>query len=437
MKLFISYAHVDKSIVKEWIVDKLISGGHAVWFDDRISTGSDWKQTLDDEIQRCDALVFAMTPESVKSKWCLWELDKAIECRKGIIPVLLQSNTKVPKQLLSIQYVDFSNGATGDAVARLMGGIQRISPSQPQDLSTMQVKPFSRVLKILRDSAFASVLGIVAIIITLILANQPVSPSSPTPTNYPTETINVTSTVLTIAPVIIALRDVEIKSGPGPDFELLYLLYANQSLDVLGISQDRLWYLVLLPEGRSGWVLASTSGVRLDGNPAILRVMIPTLTPTHTHTYTNTPMPSNTVILTNTPTNTVSPTLTHTALSPTSTLTPTISATFTAVPPTPTITQPTATPQPTSTPVQAQTGTLQYPCDAQIIVTGSSGLLYIIYPRASDNSTPFTSVQPGSAVIILADRLVNGRKWYQIAFGNPQDTGWTWDSYVQPSQNCP
>jgi len=81
MRLFISYARVDKALVQDWVVNKLTAGGHEVWFDDRLIAGQGWQQQLSDQIQRNDALVYAMTPESVNSEWCRWELAKAVDYR--------------------------------------------------------------------------------------------------------------------------------------------------------------------------------------------------------------------------------------------------------------------------------------------------------------------------------------------------------------------
>lgn len=98
MRLFISYARVDKALVKDWVVSRLTAGGHEVWFDDRLFAGQGWEQQLSDEIQRSDTLVYCMTPESVNSEWCRWELRKAKEFGKSIIPVLLQARTVIPQR---------------------------------------------------------------------------------------------------------------------------------------------------------------------------------------------------------------------------------------------------------------------------------------------------------------------------------------------------
>jgi len=133
MHLFISYAHTDKRRIQE-LVEILRSGGHTPWFDVGLVVGKDWRDQLLTEIKRCDAFVYALSPDSVKSEWCQWEFARAIELGKPIIPVMIAPNTTLPKALEHLQYVDFSRGATGQAAARLMGGLSSIthtiSPSQ-------------------------------------------------------------------------------------------------------------------------------------------------------------------------------------------------------------------------------------------------------------------------------------------------------------------
>lgn len=62
------------------------------------------------------------------------------------------------------------------------------------------------------------------------------------------------------APIIVALRDLDIRQGPGAEFATLGILPTGNALDVLGITTDRLWYQVVLSDGRRGWVLAAATG---------------------------------------------------------------------------------------------------------------------------------------------------------------------------------
>lgn len=132
MRLFISYAHTDKWQVKQ-LVDILSQAGHQPWFDNQLMPGQDWKQALADAIKNCEALVYAMTPESVTSEWCTWEVKQAVEQNKPIIPILVQPKTQVPDYLQRYQYADFSEGPTVGNVAKLMGGLSAIAINLKQE----------------------------------------------------------------------------------------------------------------------------------------------------------------------------------------------------------------------------------------------------------------------------------------------------------------
>lgn len=123
MRLFISYSRVDKPTIESEIVPILKAMGHIPWFDYELIAGRDFKEQLLEEITNCDALVYALSPESVASEWCLWEYKKASELNKPIIPILLRVRTKLPVGLEDVQYVDFSSGSNGKdrqfAVAKL------------------------------------------------------------------------------------------------------------------------------------------------------------------------------------------------------------------------------------------------------------------------------------------------------------------------------
>jgi hypothetical protein len=144
MRLFISYAHDNKELVEQSIVSLLRAAGHDPWYDYHLLPGQDWQAELLNVITTCDALVYVMTPSSVKSEWCRWEVAKAIELDKPVVPVLLQA-AKLPRSMRSIQYVDFTQGVTGETAARLVGGLQKLSlhhaPAAPANPAGTPTRP--------------------------------------------------------------------------------------------------------------------------------------------------------------------------------------------------------------------------------------------------------------------------------------------------------
>ncbi len=160
-------------------------------------------------------------------------------------------------------------------------------------------------------------------------------------------------------PIARAVRSITTRSGPGSQYPTVMTLSADDEFDIIGISEDGGWYLVLLSDGSQGWLVSSEALVRTFGNiDAVPVAAAPTNTPTDTPTSTDTPTrtPTATHTVTNTPTNTPTDTPTSTD-TPTATNTPTSTPTDTATPtdtPTP---LPTATDTPTSTPTPTATAT--------------------------------------------------------------------------------
>lgn len=137
MRLFISYAHADKPRVKDLIVDYLVVEGHTVWFDERLVAGKLWQDQLRDEIERSDGVVFVISPASLKSEWCEWELFTAAQLGKKILPILLDPVEALPEYLSQTHYVDFTKCLTPVAIQGVKDGLQQMSTMQtPPPAST-------------------------------------------------------------------------------------------------------------------------------------------------------------------------------------------------------------------------------------------------------------------------------------------------------------
>jgi DNA segregation ATPase FtsK/SpoIIIE-like protein len=131
MRLFISYARIDITQVKP-LVEILRTGGHDPWFDRELLVGDDWKAQLQKALEASDGFVYALTPDSVASEWCQWEFAEAVRLGKPVIPVLIREETVLPPSIAARQYADFSDGVTGQAVARLLGGLAALAQKIPK-----------------------------------------------------------------------------------------------------------------------------------------------------------------------------------------------------------------------------------------------------------------------------------------------------------------
>lgn len=135
MKLFISYAHADKPIVQLEIVKLLSDAQHDVWYDHNLLPGETWEEEINRELKSADIFIAVLSPDSVASKWCNYELTLAINLRKPIIPILLRK-TPIPDSITSIQYVDFSQNKDKDeAKAKLLGGLNPLFLKSPGQYS--------------------------------------------------------------------------------------------------------------------------------------------------------------------------------------------------------------------------------------------------------------------------------------------------------------
>jgi len=96
-KIFISYSRKNKLFVRK--LNKAVDeSGIESWVDwEGIPPSSDWMVEITAAIEASDALVFVISPDSLKSKICMDELELGIKYNKKIIPVLYADPDKGQK----------------------------------------------------------------------------------------------------------------------------------------------------------------------------------------------------------------------------------------------------------------------------------------------------------------------------------------------------
>ncbi len=168
---------------------------------------------------------------------------------------------------------------------------------------------------------------------------QPTSPPAATNTATPGATATNTAVSPTIDPGTLlptaeacgepptaqAINNINVRSGPGTDYDILRTLTAGQVRVIVGRAEFAEWWVILLPNGRDGWVADFT--VRVQGYTGnVPLVAAPTLngsTPTPGPQWQPTLQPDcPTATPTQEPTATPSATATATAVAPTRTTTP-------------------------------------------------------------------------------------------------------------------
>lgn len=120
-----------------------------------------------------------------------------------------------------------------------------------------------------------------------------VVPDTPTPFFQPTQNTNVTS------PMAVAVTDANVRTGDSTLYPAIGALLRGQPAPVIGVSsRGSGWWLIVLADGRQGWIAPSTVRVTgtLGGIPAIDPPPTPTPTATPTPIATATPTLPNATI---------------------------------------------------------------------------------------------------------------------------------------------
>ena len=93
LKLFISYSRADMAAT-DVLVAELEQLGFKALIDRRdLPYGEQWQVELGDFIKASDAVVWLVSPDSVRSKWCNWELGEVGRLSKRLIPIRIRDTS--------------------------------------------------------------------------------------------------------------------------------------------------------------------------------------------------------------------------------------------------------------------------------------------------------------------------------------------------------
>jgi formylglycine-generating enzyme required for sulfatase activity len=113
LKVFISYSRRDSGEFADELLAGLELAGFSPFLDRHdIAAGEEWETRLGALIRQADTVVYVISPESVKSPRCEWEVEKAITEAKRVLPVIFKSvaDADVPAELQRRQFIHFDTG---------------------------------------------------------------------------------------------------------------------------------------------------------------------------------------------------------------------------------------------------------------------------------------------------------------------------------------
>ena len=86
--IFISYCHDDGSRVYP-LIERLERDGFRVWYDEGITPGDEWSETIATHLEGCSVFVAAITEASVNSHNCRNEINFAVQRNKDFVSLFL------------------------------------------------------------------------------------------------------------------------------------------------------------------------------------------------------------------------------------------------------------------------------------------------------------------------------------------------------------
>jgi len=237
------------------------------------------------------------------------------------LPVTVQTTASDPSGVIRIElWVD--GAKTAEAVSPASQG----QPTLTASLQWVPLIPGSHTLEIRAYNVQERVNEPVSVLVNAV---------GNSPTNTPTVTVTPeppTATVPAI-PSLTTLADLNVRAGPGTDYEFVGLLLSGKETEIIGRDENAQWWQIRFdpaPDG-VGWVIAGPSFstvINADGVPVVSAPGLPTDTPTATPSATPIPpteTPTATSIpSTDTPTATVTPTATEAIPQAELTISPTV-----------------------------------------------------------------------------------------------------------------
>ena len=119
LKVFISYSRRDMPFADR-LVAALDARGFEVMIDRRdLPKLEDWERELLGFIRRADTVIFVVSPHSIASKACAWEVEQVRANAKRLAPVVIADveGMPIPREISRINYLYFTDEAVFEARA--------------------------------------------------------------------------------------------------------------------------------------------------------------------------------------------------------------------------------------------------------------------------------------------------------------------------------
>lgn len=168
MEIFISYSRVNKDFALK-LAKELRVSDFPIWFDQLdIPTGVRWDDEVQKALERSEIFMIIMTPASITSENVKDEIGYAIDQKKHILPIMLES-CDVPLRLRRFQYVDFTTINYNEGIENSKKLLKNIIEQKTE--ASLNVKTETSVIKTKKSSKVKinkKMIVVLAIILLLI-----------------------------------------------------------------------------------------------------------------------------------------------------------------------------------------------------------------------------------------------------------------------------
>jgi hypothetical protein len=144
--VFVSYARADVELIRE-IVENLEKQEHPPFFDAKIQVGQEWWNVILSQIRACPIFLFALSPDSARSRACLAELRYAHDLGKQIVPINIRAYQieQAPELLQDLNILNFINPDVGryNELDTILDQIEKNPPPLPTELPAAPPPPIA------------------------------------------------------------------------------------------------------------------------------------------------------------------------------------------------------------------------------------------------------------------------------------------------------
>lgn len=127
LKVFISYSRKDGDFAQELLAGLELAGCEPYLDKHDIAAGEDWDLRLGRLIEAADTVVFVISPDSVTSERCAWEVERTVTLKKRLLPIVWRAveEAHVPERLKQLNYIYFDKPHSfGPSTVALAGALR-------------------------------------------------------------------------------------------------------------------------------------------------------------------------------------------------------------------------------------------------------------------------------------------------------------------------